>query len=162
MTDEQKALASTYDLALNSVTNASYEVIDNPTAKFNGGGLFLSNAVVVRFKVTLTDLEGVVVKVTVDGTTYEIPSSEFANNNNSNPEFSELKENQYYVFCSALTARQMRENIYAVIYKDGVAISNTLLYSIESYAYSKQNDAKLGALIKAMMYYGDSAKALLG
>ena len=44
---------------------------------------------------------------------------------------------------------------------DGAAVTNTLTYSIESYAASKANnsDANLVALVKAMMKFGDGAKA---
>ena len=54
----------------------------------------------------------------------------------------------------------MSEEVYMTVMKDGVAVSNTARYSIESYAYVKQNDSnnKLVNLVKAMMRYGHSAK----
>ena len=53
----------------------------------------------------------------------------------------------------------MRNAVYVTVYKNGEAVSNTICYSIESYAYAKQNstDEKLNNLLLAMMKYGDSA-----
>ena len=67
----------------------------------------------------------------------------------------------YIVKFEDLTAAQMSDTIYLTIYNMGTVISDTLSYSIESYAYAKQNDSDtaLAALVKAMMNYGDSAKA---
>jgi hypothetical protein len=44
---------------------------------------------------------------------------------------------------------------------DGVPVSNTARYSVESYAYNNQNAANsnLAKLVKAIIRYGDSAKA---
>ena len=55
----------------------------------------------------------------------------------------------------------MSETVYLTVYKNGVAVSNTLSYSIESYAYSKQTstDENLTNLLEAMMKYGNSAYA---
>ena len=49
------------------------------------------------------------------------------------------------------------------VYNGDTAVSNTIRYSIESYAYAQQNstDANLVELVKAMMKYGDSAKAYI-
>ena len=55
----------------------------------------------------------------------------------------------------------MSKIVCAAVYCGDKAISSTAAYSIESYAYSKQNDAdeKLAALVIAMMKYGNSAYA---
>lgn len=60
-----------------------------------------------------------------------------------------------------LTAVQMSDTVYATAYHGDEEISNTVSYSIESYAYAKQNDADetLAALVKAMMKYGNAARA---
>ena len=68
----------------------------------------------------------------------------------------------YYIASySGLTAKQMSETVLATAYNGDTAISNTVSYSIESYAFSKQNDAdaSLAALVRAMMKYGNAAKA---
>ena len=41
----------------------------------------------------------------------------------------------------------------------GTAVSNSRTYSIQTYAYSKQNDAAQGTLVQEMIKYGDSMVA---
>ena len=55
----------------------------------------------------------------------------------------------------------MRETVKYIVYdNENRAISDTLMYSIESYAFKLQNeDTALADLVKAMMMYGDSASA---
>ena len=67
-----------------------------------------------------------------------------------------------YIDVNALAAREMSTLVEFTVYDgDGAAVTNTLTYSIESYAASKANnsDANLVALVKAMMKFGDGAKA---
>ena len=56
-------------------------------------------------------------------------------------------------------AGQMSDILYITVYNGDVPVSSTVSYSIESYAYSKQNDSspQLANLVKAMMKYGKSA-----
>jgi len=70
-----------------------------------------------------------------------------------------LENGVYSVKFSGLNAGQMSEKVYLTMYKDGIAVSNTVCYSIESYAYSKQSSQieHLADLVKAMMKYGYSA-----
>ena len=67
-----------------------------------------------------------------------------------------------YIDVNVLAAREMSTLVEFTVYDgDGAAVTNTLTYSIESYAASKANnsDANLVALVKAMMKFGDGAKA---
>ena len=81
-------------------------------------------------------------------------------------EFVELDNNRYYVYFEGLNAAQMSDTVYATITRDDTAVSNTVAYSIESYAYSKLNSTDtsetLQSILEAMMKYGDAAKAYLG
>jgi len=72
-----------------------------------------------------------------------------------------LSGGYYIASYSGITAGQMSETVYATAYRGDEAISNTVSYSIESYAYAKQNDAdaSLAALVRAMMRYGNTAYA---
>ncbi|MBQ8474640.1 MAG: hypothetical protein IJ499_03145, partial [Clostridia bacterium] len=71
----------------------------------------------------------------------------------------DIGEGEYYVRFDGLNAGQMSENMYVTVYDGEEAVSNTVLYSIESYAYSKQTSGNesLIALLEAMMKYGHSA-----
>ena len=77
----------------------------------------------------------------------------------------EYKSDGTYVHFRNINASQMSEPILVAVYRDGVQVSNTISYSIESYAYSKQNDTTtpyLASLVKRMLCYGDSCKAYVG
>lgn len=70
---------------------------------------------------------------------------------------------QCAVTFDGLNAALLRTPISVTIrnINSGVTVSNTLTYSVESYAASMQNaeDALLTNLLRAMMNYGDSAAA---
>lgn len=151
LTAEQLTWGTTTDRQWVSVLNPAYETVVNPTVTLEGAGLNLETAVTVRLKFTTASTEGITLKiVTQSGFAYTIPASQF-----------ELSEGVYHAYFTGLNAGQMSETIYMTFYKDGVAISNTATYSIESYAVQKQADADtdLVALLKAMMRYGDAAYA---
>ena len=67
----------------------------------------------------------------------------------------------YYVRFSGLNAGQFSEKIYLTVMNGDVAVSNTVQYSIETYAHNEQDNenAALGELVKAMMNYGNAARA---
>jgi len=60
-----------------------------------------------------------------------------------------------------LNAGYMSEPIYVTLYDGEKAVSNTVCYSIESYAFTYGDDAALGDLVRAMMKYGDAASAYI-
>ena len=151
LTDAQKALASSYET---TYTNILAQTGDATIATFRGAGLTLSDAVVVRYRIKCADLTGVSLKVTVGKVVTTIAAEDF--------EPIAGAANEYYIYFNTLPARQMREVIYAVVMCDGVEISKTATYSVESYVATKISDKTMAALLKAMMYYGDSAKVVLG
>ena len=129
--------------------DTAYETVETPKAHWLGGGLDLQKAVTVRFKLAAQTLEGLSVRIKADGFgTIEIPAKECV-----------PVEGGYNVYFSGLNAAKMRNKIYVTVYEGDTPVSNTACYSIESYAFEKQNDGTLGELVKAMIRYGDSAKA---
>ena len=150
LTDEQKTWATDAAPSLSTVWNLTYETVANPTVTWKAGGLLLEDAVTMRFKFAADSVEGLTVKFYTQNnpTGWTVNSDAFVKTTDG-----------YYVYFNGLKARQMRETVYVTVYRDDVAISNTVSYSIESYAYAKQNDqnVKLTALLEAMMKYGDSA-----
>ncbi len=151
LTEQQKSWGTTTDRTLNTVQNLEYETIDNPTVQWKSGGLNLQKSVTMRFKISADNIENLTVKVKNDtGEEITIVSDTF-----------EATDGGYYVYFKGLNVGQMSESVYLTVYDGETAVSNTIRYSIESYAYAKQNstDTNLSALIKAMMKYGDSAYA---
>ena len=156
MTEDQKAAASSYALDnLEDLQNTKYAVIENPTAKFNSAALAYLNAVVVRLTFTCADTTDASLYITCDGAEYTIPASEWV-------PVSGYTDRYQYDF-SALMAKQMSSAIYATIFRNGAAISNTLQYSIETYICRNLNNTKysedLRELLKYTIYYGNSAAA---
>ena len=153
LTEEQKAWGSSTDRTLETVQELEYKTIDNPTVQWKSGGLNLQKSVGMRFKISAENIENLTVKVTNDiGKETIITSEQF-----------EVVEGGYYVFFEGLNAGQMSDIVYLTVYNGETAVSNTIRYSIESYAYAQQNstDVNLAELVKAMMKYGDSAKAYI-
>ncbi len=149
LTEAQKEWGTSEDRELVTVQNLAYEKIENPTVSWKGGGLNLQKSVSMRFKIDATDITNLTVKVTNDKGGEAILT----------PDTFEATTGGYYVYFKDFNAGQMSEVVYLTVYEGDVAVSNTIRYSIESYAYAKQNDAdeKLSNLVKAMIKYGDSA-----
>ena len=152
LTSEQTSWGTASDPALTSVTNAEYHTVSNPSVNWAGASLRLNDSVTMQFVFTADNTDGVTVRIENGSGTIlqEITASEF------------ISSGGYYIAAyNGLTAGQMSETVYATAYRGGEAISNTVAYSIESYAYAKQNDANanLAALVKAMMKYGNAAYA---
>jgi len=135
LTAEQKSWATEAAPTLSTALNTSYHEIANPSATWKGGGLFLEDSVTIRLRFTTTaPIENLKVKFTTDEITdgWTIAASEFV---------SAGEGNGYYVYFNGLKAHQMRETVYVTVYNGSTAVSNTMTYSIESYAYSKRNDS---------------------
>ena len=150
LTETQAAWGTSTSRKLVNSQNAFYETIENPSAPWKGAGLNLKDAVVIRLKFESPDPEGLTVKIVGMYDEWEITSKDF------DPVIGE--NNMYYVYFDELDASQMSQKIYATIYKDGVAVSNTLQYTIETYAAKNAVPGTTsGDLLIAMMRYGDAA-----
>jgi hypothetical protein len=149
LTADQKAWASTGELTLQNIT--AQKTLENATVTWETAGLYLEKSVEILLKFQADSIEGLSVKFESGGKTYEV--TDFTPSGD---------ENCYNVYLTRLNAGQMRQEVTATVYKDGAPVSNTLTYSIESYAAKKQVNTDtpyLAELVKAMMRYGDSAAA---
>ena len=152
LTNEQLSWGTIESPTLKTVQDIEYEVIENPAVTWIGAGLNLNNSITMRFKIATDSIERLQVKVSNASAEWFIDSADF-----------EQTSGGYYVYFNGFNAGQMRDSAFVTVYKDGEAISNTICYSIESYAYAKQNstDEKLNNILIAMMRYGDSAYAYI-
>ena len=149
LTETQAAWETNKAPELTTVFNKAYTVIDNPSVTWAGAGLLLQDSVTMRFKIATNNIENLTVKITNNaGEEWNVSGASFEETNGG-----------YYVFFRGLNAGQMRESLFVTVYKGDIAVSDTVCYSIESYAYSKQNsaDENLNKLLVAMMKYGDAA-----
>lgn len=152
LTNAQKAFATAECPSTTSVTNKDYATITNPTYDWNQVGLYLYDSVCVRLRFNsldsnVTGVAGLTVKFECAGKTYTV---------------SDLKQtdNGWYVYFEGLNAGQMSEPVYATVYNGSTAISDTIMYSVESYVHSHKADGdELGTLVQEMYKYGCAAKA---
>ncbi len=78
-------------------------------------------------------------------------------------EFRANGGSSYAVYYGGVHAGEMNTNVYVTVYKDGVQVSDTLVYAISSYARQKYEagnpNNKLSNVVLEMMRYGDAAVA---
>ena len=158
LTEEQQQLVGE-DVTLKTVKNKAAATIENASVTWKSAGLNLTEKVVIRLKLQTENTEGLYVKFadSLDGTGNSVKVTVFT----SIPE----ETNCYYVYLDSLNAYQMRKTIYATVYNaSDQAVSDTMSYSIESYAYDAQDrtDNNLGNLVKAMIQYGVAAESYRG
>lgn len=148
LTDAQLLWGTSEDPALDTVLDTTCKTVENPTAVWKGAGLNLQDSVSMRLKFTAESIDGLTIKIESGENSWTIPSNKFLE-----------EDGVYYVYFAGLNAGQMRQSVYLTIYDGDTPVSNTVCYSIGSYAYEKQNStiAGLPELVKAMMRYGDSA-----
>lgn len=129
-------------------------VIENPAVIWKGAGLVLDSAVTLKLKFAAESVDGLKVRIAIEnGDTIEVNSAYFR---------YDVTEDVYVLHVNGLNADQMSQKLeLTVLDADYNAVSNTAQYSIESYAYEKQNSTipGLADLVKAMMHYGNAAKA---
>lgn len=155
LTDVQKSWGTAETPELVSITNRNYKTIPNPTSSWSAAALSVKDSVKVTGTFTAENIENVTVKITCAGKTYEYTKDDFTVNSNGS----------YNVICGEIKASQMSEEILMTVYDNDVQCSNTLRFSIESYAYVIHNSAYAGSnldkLTQAMMRYGKSAEAYI-
>ncbi len=151
LTEEQKSWGTSGQPELKTVKNTAYKTIDNPSVTWKSAGLNLNKSVTMRFKIDADNIDGLSIGVeTASGNRWTIGAN------------SLYKTDGGYEFLfGRLGAGQMSEPVYLTVYKGDTAVSDTICYSIESYAYAKQNDTDtaFGNLLSTMMKYGNSARA---
>ena len=155
LTDEQKAFGSTEYSALTDNRTNSGEYTDYGVKAFN---LVYEEVIKVLVAVEAKDLNGVVAKVTLDGKVYEIASSEFTP--------LTIGGVQCYAFYfTNILPNQTRSVFSVTLEKDGVAVGNTMTYSIESYLarqIPRTTNAAYKDLMESTAKYSDACVAMYG
>lgn len=151
LTEEQKALTSADDVldGLTSVTNTKHEIIENPSVQWKAATLNLLSKVTLRMKITYAgDIENLKLYATgVNGESVEVTKYELAS------------PNVYYFYFDGMTASQFGSPIDFYFMEENTVVSNTLRYSVESYAVAKLSDGTVKNVVSAMMKYSKAAVA---
>ena len=153
LTDEQKSWGTSTVPTFENIRDYNYKTIDNPTSEWVGSGLVLNNSVTVRAKFTADSIENKTVVITCGKGIFTYSADDFVQD----------KDGNYYVYCNEIFANEMSEEILLTVYNNGIPCSNTMRFSIESYAklvHDSCAGTALDELTTAMMRYGNSAEAL--
>lgn len=168
LTPEQLALGSgNVTPSYVKTQDTAFATIADPSKRWRATGLVLDSAVRIRLRLsnmagaadmTEADLANIAVKVKVDGgleylITYEEHPECFAPYSSASS-----PAGQFYFFFNELAVSQIRNNVYyTVCDKDGNALSNTLVYTAESFVMSQSGGMR--TLLDKMMVYADSCAA---
>ena len=154
LTAVQKSWGSNGAEELKNISDLNYKTISSPTAQWNTCGLVLNNSIMLRAKFSAKDVENKTVEIAFRNTKFTYDKNDFVNNG----------DGTYYVYCNELFAHELSDKLLLTVYENGVPCSNTMLFSVESYAsVIQQSSAYKGTalddLTQAMMRYGKSAAA---
>ena len=139
------------DRSLTNVTSISNDV-QAPTVNWQEVALFLRETTRIRFRIATELTEGMTLKGFVNG--QQLLSVGFE-------DFIATTDG-YYVFVDDLSTLDMSLSVQYAVFVGDEQVSKTITYSVESYAahtVAANTDEKLVAMMKAMIRYGDSAKA---
>ena len=152
LTDVQKNWASKDTTEFKNIRNLNYKTISNPSAEWKTCSLVLKNSIMVKVKFSAKDVENKTVEIVLKNTKFTYTKDDFVNNG----------DGTYYVYCNELFANELSDDLLFTIYENGKPCSNTMLFSVESYARlvrDNYKDKPLDKMTTAMMLYGNSAKA---
>ncbi len=157
LTPEQNTFGTTYTAPADSVAS-KVALSGTPATKsvsWKAVALYLADVVNLRYRFALAenvDVTTLTVQATVNGNPVAVES----------PEIESAGTNMYYLYFNAFTAANLRDVIEVTICDaEGNAVSKTATYSVESYIKSQlgSEDTNLVEMLKALLCYGDSAKA---
>ena len=151
LTATQKSWASKDTKEFKNIRNFNYKTISNPTVQWNSCGLVLGNAIMFKVKFTANNVENKTVEITLRNAKFTYDKNDFKDNG----------DGTYYVYCNELFAHEVSEEVLLTVYENGVPCSNTMRFSVESYARLVRDNYKgtpLDEMITTMMLYGNSAK----
>ena len=151
LTATQKSWASKDTKEFKNIRKFDYKTITNPTVQWNSCGLVLGNSIMFKVKFTANNVENKTVEIALRNVKFTYDKNDFKDNG----------DGTYYVYCNELFAHEVSDEILLTVYENGVPCSNTMLFSVESYARLVRDNYKgtpLDEMITTMMLYGNSAK----
>lgn len=168
LTDEQKCWASTDKLNLVNVTDKNYNTVENASVTWKSVGLNLSNGIALRYTFNTKTIDGIQFRLICEGSEELVSFDGITPVDNGDGTYTYkngfvLTDNgngTYILVLDGLYADMMQKEIYITAMRGDTPVSNTIRYSIESYAkqvQDKMSDSKLRKLTDAMMRYGISA-----
>ena len=131
-------------------SNTGYVTISDPEVTWEAAGLSLNNSICIRYKLSSESISGLTFTVKdCNGKEFTYTEHDLA-----------AADGGYYLYFDGVEAEQVRKPFYITAYRNGEAVSNTMRYSVESYAYAMifvNGDYTLFSLLSTLLNYGDSA-----
>lgn len=153
LTDAQKALRSADTTGAITATTGLDGTADGQY-KWVSAALRLENTVAIRIRFAAPSLEGLTLKVTMNGRTVTYTADNITDEG----------EGYYSILFNNIGAGEYGDAVTAIMEKDGAQIAETLTYSVAAYireAVNKESTTeKTLALVRALWSYGESAKAV--
>ena len=153
LTDAQKALRSADTTGAITATTGLDGTADGQY-KWVSAALRLENTVAIRIKFAAPSLEGLTVKVTLNGRTVTYTANNITDEGGG----------YYSILFNNIGAGEYGDAVTAIMEKDGAQIAETLTYSVAAYIREAVNNEstteKTLALVRALWSYGESAKAV--
>ena len=153
LTDAQKALRSADTTGAITATTGLDGTADGQY-KWVSAALRLENTVAIRIRFAAPSLEGLTLKVTLNGRTVTYTADNITDEG----------EGYYSILFNNIGAGEYGDAVTAIMEKDGAQIAETLTYSVAAYireAVNKESTTeKTLALVRALWSYGESAKAV--
>lgn len=156
LTSEQAANASddTVIAQLQNIMNAKQAEIENPLAAWKAVGLNLLSKTTIRVKFAY---DGDITQASMAATVGAEEGNEGANTTEIT-EFTSLGNNLYYAYFDNVPAFKFGVPVDFTLKVNNQPVSNTLRYSVESYAALAKDNETVGNVVRAMMKYGKAAQ----
>ena len=152
LTSTQKAWGSVDINDFRNIRNFNYKTINSPTVDWTNCGLVLGNSIMLRAYFNADNVENKTVELAFNGAKFTYTKDDFIRDD----------DGSYYFYCNELFANEVSDEILFTVYENGVPCSNTMIFTVESYARlirDKFAGSNIDKLTTAMMLYGKSAGA---
>ncbi len=155
MTQAQRALLTDLGTVSFENVNEIRSELSTPVVRWAGEGLVLDSKVTLRYIVDVADST-----VTAEELTLRVRYTDYSGMEKevvlTGAQPYGNKGNWYAFDFDGLLAAELRTILYATVYVGETQVSDTLVYSVDTYGANKTGE--LGDLCKALFAYSDSAK----
>ena len=151
LTLEQRALASSENTEPQNAFDTDFKTVESASVSWIGADMNLNDSLAMIFTFAAESIDGLCVKVVSGDEEWTIPYTIF----------TEIDTDTYRVYFTEFNVTQMNAAVQVTVYDGETPISNTLQYSIGSYAATAiaGDDNALKELALAMIRYSSSAYA---
>lgn len=143
LTVSDYAPISDYPMSIDGIADADCD--------WTSAALILKNDMAIRFSFAAENVEGLIIRVSIDGRTEEFLPEQFI----------DLGSGRYCVDFTGILATEFGQSVTAEFFRNGEKIGRTLNYSVYAYISKMQNkemNNEFAELLKAIYAYGESAR----